>query len=109
MIRFSAYSSKKDERDQPIFTSPAGLNGQYQHERDHDGGRIWDEHHLICRQIRQDASRGTAAAAVAVAVSEADSRSEYEESIHGLEAVVIAGFPTMKFDSKAFKSKEDAQ
>ncbi|XP_058104765.1 putative RING-H2 finger protein ATL35 [Magnolia sinica] len=59
---------------------------------------------LICRRIHDEESR-----AAAMEAFDAELRSEQDESINGLEPAVVAGFPTMKFNSNAFHSREDAQ
>ncbi|XP_030533828.1 RING-H2 finger protein ATL39-like [Rhodamnia argentea] len=58
---------------------------------------------LICGRLRRDESRRT---------FELDSRIDVEQPEHrvsGLEPVLVAAIPTMKFDQKAFSSLEDAQ
>lgn len=59
---------------------------------------------LICGRIRAIESRASAPTAF-----ESEFRSEPEHIINGLEPVIIAAFPTMKFNTDAFRSREDAQ
>ncbi|XP_077248599.1 RING-H2 finger protein ATL39-like [Tasmannia lanceolata] len=54
---------------------------------------------LFCGRIRAPDSRP---------VFDTEMRSE-EHTINGLEPVVVAAFPTMKFNREAFRSTEDAQ
>lgn len=58
---------------------------------------------LICGRMRRDEPRP---------MFELDSRIDVEQAVHrvsGLEPVLVAAIPTMKFDQKAFSSVEDAQ